>query len=220
MYYESVTSVVITLTTLLSSLGYAILRYNIVRNVPVESIPLYVSNKAIALSTVVLIGLSFLLGPLARFWPKQFVPHLYLRKSLGLTGFALAALHAMISLLLFSPAYYPRLFLANGKMNLIGESSMLFGILAFLIFAGISVISLPPIEKTMIPAQWKFVKRLGYLAYILVLFHVVSMGWNGWFLASAWKYGLASISLISALVIILVLVMRVLVIAFPKKISS
>ena len=115
MYYESVTSVVITLTTLLSSLGYAILRYNIVRNVPVESIPLYISNKAIALSTVILIGLSFLLGPLARFWPKQFVPHLYLRKSLGLTGFTLAALHAIVSLLLFLRLIIPDYFWLMAK---------------------------------------------------------------------------------------------------------
>lgn len=205
---------------LLLSLVYAIVRYNVVRNVAIESIPLYITNKAVAVSTVFLIGFSFLLGPLARFWPKTFVPHLPLRKDLGVTGFALAALHAIISLLIFSPAYYPRLFQASGKLTMIGESSMLFGILALLIFAGISVTSLPPIEKAMAPDQWKSIQRLGYLAYVLVLLHVGVMGWNGWFMASAWQYGLASISLISAMCIVLVLVMRLLVIALPKKVTS
>jgi len=201
------------------TLGYSIIRYNIVRNVPFENIPLFIANKAVALTATILIGLSFLLGPLSRFWPKMFTHHLYLRKYLGISGFAIAALHALMSLLLFSPAYYPKFFLPSGKMNLIGESSMLFGILAFLIFLAISLTSLPQIEKLLNSQQWKSIQRLGYLAYVLVLFHVVIMGWAGWWKPESWKFGLASISLISALIIIFVLLMRIIVMVFPKKIE-
>lgn len=198
-------------------LTYAFIRYNIVRNVPFDNFPLFITNKAAALSATILIGISFLLGPLARFWPNQFSPHLYLRKHFGVIGFAMAALHAIMSLVLLNPANYPRFYLQNGKFNLIGESSMLFGILSFLIFSAISVTSLPPIEKHMHPNQWKLVQRFGYLAYIFVLLHVTIMGFQGWFRIDSWQYGMASISLISALFIIFVLLMRVLVIGSSHK---
>lgn len=207
----------IVLIIFTATLLYAFIRYNVVRNIPFENIPLYITNKAMALTATILIGLSFLLGPLARFWPQVFAHQLYLRKHLGLAGFAMAALHALMSLVLLTPAYYPKFFLPGGKMNLIGESSMLSGILAFLIFAAIAITSLPPIEKHMNPQQWKLIQRLGYLAYVLILFHVVIMGWAGWWKPESWKFGLASISLISTLVIIFVLIMRVIVMVFPKR---
>ena len=202
-------------------LVYAYLRYNVVRNVPLDNFPLYIMNKAVALAATILIGLSFILGPLAHFFPAL-VPHLYLRKHLGVIGFGLAALHAIMSLVLLNPANYPRFYVESGKFNLIGESSMLFGILAFVIFAAISVTSLPPIENHMHPDQWKLVQRFGYLAYIFVLAHVMIMGYQGWFRPESWQYGLASISLISALFVVFVLLMRVLVMVFSnsKKVSN
>ncbi|MBI4035421.1 hypothetical protein HY383_00585, partial [Candidatus Daviesbacteria bacterium] len=105
----------------------------------------------------------------------------------------------------------------GGKFNLVGESSMLFGILAFLIFAGISITSIPPVEEKMHPSEWKTVQRFGYLAYVFVLAHVAIMGYGGWFRPDSWRYGLASISLISALFIIFVLLMRIIVMVFAKK---
>lgn len=206
-------TIIIVLIVFGLSFFYAFIRYNIVRNVPFDNLPLFITNKAAALSATILIGLSFLLGPLARFFPNQFTPHLYLRKHLGIAGFGVASLHAIVSVVLLNPANYSRFYLEGGKFNLVGESSMLFGILAFLIFAAISITSLPPMEKQMHPDQWKKVQRFGYLAYFLVLLHVGIMGYRGWFRPEAWQYGLASISLISALFIIFVLIMRVLVIS-------
>lgn len=201
----------ISLIVFIATMLYAIVRYNVVRSVPIDNIPLYIFNKAIALSATILIGLSFILGPLARFWPNQIVPHLYLRKHLGVFGFAIAAVHAVISLILLTPAYYPRFFNTDGKLNFMGESSMLFGVLAFIIFAVVSVTSLPEVEKNMDQAKWKFIQRLGYLAYVFVLAHVGIMGYRGWFRPESWQYGLASISLISVLFIVFVLIMRALV---------
>lgn len=201
----------ISLIVFIATMIYAIVRYNVVRSVPIDNIPLYIFNKAIALSATILIGLSFILGPLARFWPNQIAPHLYLRKHLGVFGFAIAAVHAVISLILLTPAYYPRFFNTDGKLNFMGESSMLFGVLAFIIFAVVSVTSLPEVEKNMDQAKWKFIQRLGYLAYVFVLAHVGIMGYRGWFRPESWQYGLASISLISVLFIVFVLIMRALV---------
>jgi len=198
------------------SLAYAVVRYNVVRHVPLNNLPLYISNKALALAATLLIGLSFVLGPLARFFPKL-IPHLYLRKRLGVSGFWVAAIHAVISLAILTPAYYPRLFEKSGKMTWQGETFLLFGILAFLVFGAISLASLPPVEEKMEAKQWKSVQRLGYLAYGFVLLHVGLLGYRGWSSANNYKYGMASITLIAAIFIVFVLLMRVLVAVFPKK---
>jgi len=200
-----------TIIVVLLALGYAVLRYNIARHVPYSHFPLYIANKSFALSATILIGFSFLLGPLAHFWPKTFVQKLDLRKYFGTYGFALAALHAVMSLVLLSSKYYPRLFALDGKMTAIGESTMLFGIVAFVVFFAVSLASLPSVAQSMQPGEWQRTQRLGYLAYFLVLLHVALMGWGGWWKADSWKFGLVSISLISSLFIVFVLIMRALV---------
>src|SRR3989338_7743141 len=108
--------------------AYAVVRYNVIKGVPWQQLPLFISNKAIALAAVAFIALSYDFGPLARFWPKVFARELSTRKFFGLLGFGLAAAHAIISLLIFSQAYYPRFFTEAGKLNLTGELSMLFEI--------------------------------------------------------------------------------------------
>lgn len=211
------TGVKVSLVVFLLCFAYAFVRYNIVRSVPLEEVPLYISNKAMAFSATILIGLSFLLGPLARFFPGVFVKHLQLRKSVGLFGFGLASVHAIASLILFDPSYYPRFFLESGKLTWIGESTMLFGILAFVIFGVVSISSLPDVAARMGADKWKTIQRLGYLAYILVLLHVALMGYGGWFRASSWEYGMASITLVASAFIVFVLLLRIVVQIFPSR---
>lgn len=201
---------------LAATIGYAVLRYTIVRGVPWENIPLFLANKSVALTATVLIGASYLTARRARLRPEAQGLIRYLPKHLGLSGFACAALHSVMSLALLSPVYYPNFFRPDGRMNLVGESAMLFGILALILFTGVAASSLAAIEQTMHPRHWRFVQRLGYLAYFLVLAHVVSMGWAGWWRPESWAYGLMSISLISALVVLLVLLMRALALAFRR----
>ncbi len=198
-------------------LGYAIVRYNVVRDVSLELIPLFINNKAIALTSVIIIGWSFILGPCARLWPSFFEKRLGLRKPLGLIGFGLAATHALMSLILLSPSYYAKFFLEGGKLNLMGESSMLFGVLSFVVFSVVSVSSFPSVEAKLDTLVWKRVQRLGYLAFFFTLLHVVIMGFSGWLKAESFKYGLASISLLSALVIIIVLLTRIFVPLLRKR---
>lgn len=210
-------AIFISLIVFLICFSYAFIRYNIVRNVSFEHLPLYITNKAIALTATILIGLSFLIGPLTHFFPKVFSNSLSIRKNLGLTGFGVAAIHAFMSLLLFNKINYPKFFLQNEKLNFIGEITMLFGILAFFIFLIMSIIAIPSIEEKLTPQQWRTMQRLGYIAYGFVLLHVSIMGWKGWFQADSWQYGLASITLVASLFIILILVLRFLVIIIPQK---
>lgn len=214
MHRNKIARIVIIVAVL--SLLYAYMRYNVVRDVPLTNFPLYIANKSIAMAATILIGISFLLGPLARF-SKVFVRSLELRKGLGLWGFGMAAFHAVASLLLLSPAYYARIYGEAGKLTLQGESFLAFGILAFLVFSIVSFTSVPGVSSNIDLTKWKSIQRLGYLGYSFVLFHVAILGYSGWFKADSYRYGLASISLVSAMFIVLVLLLRILVIIFPKK---
>lgn len=196
---------------------YAIVRYNVIKGVDAAYIPLYISNKAIAVTATILIGLSYLMGPLARFWPKTFAPKLPLRKHFGLFGFGLAVVHGIISLLLFNPSYYPKFFTEVGKLTIEGELSMLFGIIALFIFSIVAITSIPSVEKSMNQKKWLFVQRLGYLAFALVLFHVLFMGVSGWLRPETWPGGLLPMSLISFVIIAFVLLMRLIVLLSKRR---
>ncbi len=208
-------AVIFSLFILIAALAYAIIRYNIIKGDSWSKLPLFVSNKAIALSAVVFIAISFLLGPLARFWPRKFVSLLYLRKYFGLLGFGLAAVHTLISLLLFTPGYYPKFFSIEGKLNFVGELSMLFGVLAFFIFLIIAVTSIPSVEALIAPKRWKTIQRLGYLAFVFVMLHVAIMGAAGWLKPEGWPGGLLPISLIAFVVILVTLLIRIIVFVLP-----
>ncbi|MEK7558483.1 MAG: ferric reductase-like transmembrane domain-containing protein [Patescibacteria group bacterium] len=209
--------IITTATVLIVIFAYAIIRYNIIKGVAWEQLPLFISNKAISLSAIAFIALSYMLGSLARFWPKTFVSALPLRKFFGLLGFGLAALHGLISLLIFTPAYYPKFFSITGKLNLIGELSMLFGVLAFFVFAAVAFTSIPAVTKSMDPERWLAVQRLGYFGLILVFFHVFTMGFEGWLKPEGWPGGLLPISLVAAIVIVLALFFKIIAVVFPKE---
>ena len=109
---------------------------------PYETYDLFIANKAFAGTAVILIGLSFFLGPAVRL-SKKIAGVLYLRKYLGVLGFGVAAFHAIISLGLFEKSFYAD-----------NQASFLFGALSFLIFAAVSVTSIPSVEKSLHPKQW------------------------------------------------------------------
>jgi DMSO/TMAO reductase YedYZ heme-binding membrane subunit len=196
--------------------SYSVIRYNIIKGTPWSDLPLFVSNKAISLSAVAFIAVSYALGSLAKFWPGTFVPVLHVRKFFGLLGFGLAAIHGLISLLLFTPAYYQKFFLDSGKLNLVGEFSMLFGILAFFVFSLVALSSLPSISKSLAPKQWLQIQRLGYLGLVLVALHVFVMGFKGWINPHDWPGGLLPISLVAAIVIASTLLVKIIAMFSPK----
>ena len=195
---------------LVLAFGYAIVRYNVVRDVSIAHLPLYIANKAIALAATILIGISYILGPFAHWWPKQFVATLPMRKNIGVAGYGLAAFHAIASLILLSPAYYARFYLADGKFTGTSEFVLAMGILAFIIFSLVALSSVPSVEEKLHPDDWQRVQRYGLWAYFLVLLHVAVMGYGGWLRADSYQYGLASITLVSSLVIVLVFILRAL----------
>lgn len=205
-----------TLTILIVVFSYAIIRYNVIKGVAWEELPLFISNKAISLSAITFIAISYALGSLSRFWPKLFEPTLPLRKHFGLLGFGLAALHAIFSFLLFSPAYYPKFFQETGKLTLVGELSMLFGVLAFFVFSLVAYVSVPAVAKDMDPKRWGRVQHFGYTGCVLILFHVAIMGIEGWTKPEGWPGGLLPISLMAAIIIALMLLLKISTVVFSR----
>tara|TARA_Y100000310_G_C20339154_1_gene648958 strand:+ start:12 stop:683 length:672 start_codon:yes stop_codon:yes gene_type:complete len=178
---------------------------------------LYIANKAIASAAVMLIGVSFLIGPLARFWPDTWVSKLYLRKHFGVFGFAVAVLHIIITLILLSPEQYPKLYTEAGTLNATAQWSLLLGTLAILMFAVISITSIPSIERAMSKRKWLIIQRTGYLAFLFVLIHLVQLKYKGWINLDNWLNGLPPGSLVPFVFILIVFFMRFLVMISPVE---
>ena len=199
---------IVTLLILITTFVYAIVRYNVIKGTPWVDLPLFVTNKTAALASVVFIALSYALGQLAHYFPSMFAGTLSWRKFFGLLGFGLASVHAIISLLIFSPQYYGKFFDTAGKLNLSGELSMVFGVLSFILFSIIAISSLPSVMESLGKERWLSVQRYGYLGMVLVLLHVTAMGLEGWLNPSGWPGGLLPISLVAAIVLALALLLK------------
>ncbi|MBI2545215.1 MAG: hypothetical protein HYW22_01275 [Candidatus Aenigmarchaeota archaeon] len=164
-----------------------------IRNQPFN---LAFANRAIAIDAVFFIGMSYLLGPLAGLFPKIFVSKLEYRKSFGLSGYAAAISHILISLLIVPGSVFE----SNGL-------SLFFAMIAILIFTLVSSTSLVKIESFGFE-KWQKIQRLGYIAFILVILHFVLLE-NGQFIGRQ----LGQITLAFAL---LVLLARIVVMIFKK----
>ena len=68
---------------------------------------------------------NFGFGPLKNLGVNVPASWLNARKALGMTGFLLVLIHALISFMLFSPANYAKFFEDNGTLTLFGGLSML-----------------------------------------------------------------------------------------------
>jgi hypothetical protein len=113
--------------------------------------------------------------------------------------------HVLISFIVLTPHYFPKFFL-EGKYNLIGSLSMLFGILAIGFL-------LPLINKKNFSGVYIKFKNKAFIARIfftLVSVHLFVMGYNGWIEPGTWPGGLPPITLLSFIISILPIV-------FPTK---
>lgn len=136
------------------SLVYAILRYNVFKGVEWIHLPLYIVNKAAALSAVILLSSSYLVGKWIKVWKDDPMMRMVLVKFLGLAGFAMAVLHIIMSVIILNPAYFAKFF-GDGKLNLTGELTMLFGALSILFLASPAISSLPNMKEELGMRRWK-----------------------------------------------------------------
>lgn len=138
------------------------------------SYDLYIINKIIAFTALVLIGLSLTLSAVCYFWDFADKQIIY-RKYLGITGFVFALAHTLVSLF-FLPEHFtlPTDFLERWQ-------PFLTGLLALVILAFMAVISNNWAIKKLGGGNWRKLMRIaGYTALILTIIHLTLHKYQGW----------------------------------------
>lgn len=169
---------------LAASLAYAIVRYNVFGAVSYEHIPVYVANKALSFSSLVLLGLS------------RLTPDKPRRKHLGLVGLGLALLHVLLSLLVLDPAYLPKHYVAGGRMQWNAELSMLAGSLSTIALLWLAYeTATRPLQQQ--PVGSSLLPGLGRAALALVGVHTLLLGYGVWLDVGGWPAGMPPITMAS-----------------------
>lgn len=112
------------ITVLLLTTIYPIIRYVLFGNVDPIHLPIYLLNKSVSMASTI-----YLLFASVKFAKGQMEEVKYW----GSISWYSAILHVLFSLSLLSGAYYPKFF-GLEKMNLIGELTILFGVVAIFSF--------------------------------------------------------------------------------------
>jgi len=182
---------------MLLSVGYAVLRYHIAGPVPWKDFPFFILNKGISLGAFILLTFNFTFGPLNNLGVKVPEGWLNARKALGMTGFLLVLIHALISFMLFTPAVYAKFFEADGTLTLLGGLSMLGGILAFVVLWAYNLSFQTHLREDKAFIQFITSRKFLLVAMTLGAAHLFFMGYKGWLEPSGWHGGLPPISLVS-----------------------
>lgn len=185
----SINSTALTVAVLIFATLYAVIRYNIYSEVPWNEFPLYVLNKIISFSAIILLSFTII-------FRKRENPS-FCKKVLKYSK-ALILIHVLVSLIIFSSSYYPKLFEAD-KVNLIGQFTILAGIASLFQLNNLRYYKLSRIEKSI-----SILKRNGSEFLLIVLsLHLIIMGFSGWIKTHNWPGGLPPISLLSFIVVLI-----------------
>ncbi len=183
--------------TLVLSIGYAVLRYHIVGPVPWKDFPFFILNKGLCLAAFILLTMNFAIGPLNNLGVSVSNGWLNARKAMGMSGFLLVMLHALMSFLLFSPAVYGKFFDDNGSLTLLASLSMLGGVSAFVVLWGYNMTFQTFLREDK--AFIKFITSRNFMLFALLLgaAHLFFMGYEGWAKPVDWHGGLPPVSLVA-----------------------
>jgi len=187
---------------LIISFLYSILRYNIIKDVEWAHFPLFIFNKAISLSAVILMVMSVISGRKAINSERYKI----LAMRYGWVGFQFVVLHVIISLTLLNADYYNKFF-QSGRLNFTGELSLLLGIGAFVLLVIYSInaaLQRWGVEPFHPGINNNFIRST---AVILIGAHLFVMGIKGWIDILSWPGGLLPISLLGFIMILLIILM-------------
>jgi len=178
-------------------LAYAVLRYHIVGPVPWKDFPFFILNKGISLSAFILLTCNFGFGPLKNLGINVPEGWLNARKALGMTGFLLVLIHALISFMLFSPSVYGKFFEADGTLTLLAGLSMLGGVLAFVVLWTLNLSFQTHLREDQAFIRFITSRKFLLAAMLLGAAHVFFMGYEGWLNPSGWHGGFPPVSLVA-----------------------
>lgn len=130
--------------------------------------------RALGTCAIILLHIILMIGPLARVTPK-FNAILYNRRHLGVTFICVAALHGVLVIVYYGGFGVENLFSAIlvGAHRSGGSPYEFYGFLALLIFALMAATSHDFWLANLGHSFWKFMHMGVYIAYLLVLGHVV-----------------------------------------------
>ena len=190
------------------SVAYAIVRYHLAGDVAWRHFPVFILNKATSLAAVIFIAASYLVGKTIRWYDHDKRLRLVVIKFCGLMGFSLAAIHAVLALSIWTPAYFAKYFDEVGRLNLQGELSMAAGVVALFFLSSPAITTLPMMPKALGGQRWKRAQRMGYVSLVLVAVHLFVLGVKGWLNPQAWPAWMPSISLLAFMAAIVPLVVK------------
>ncbi len=158
---------------------YTFVRYVIFGSVDLVHMPVYLANKSVSMAAVVALFAASLaqaraISSQAQFW--------------GRVSWHCVCIHILLSLAIVSKGYYSKFFQAD-KMNLTGEASILFGVLAAYAYWMMGSRDSHMARK----------RNLLLLSIVMIAGHLVAMGLAGWLNVAGWNGGMPPISLISFL---------------------
>jgi hypothetical protein len=180
---------IIAARVFLVTLTYAVVRYVVFGRVPPSQLPVFLSNKAISVTALVMIGSSIVTNGLRR-------------AALGAVGAALVLLHVVLSFIVLTPSYLGKLFDARGTLTAAGEWSMLAGAIA-----GIIVMRLAS-RPSDVSESGSLIPGAGQWILALSALHVLALGYPSWIDPAHWPGHLPPISLLSFLAAVGFLVAR------------
>lgn len=174
-----------------------------------EQIFVKVMNKAVCMTGITVLSVTYLASSFAAIlqvyygtkhirFSRWLDKWLKTRKQLGLVSFTLITMHVIMSILIMSPTYLrswyhstsitvpnnlsqPFEFQQITWMTWKGEAACLTGLLSFIILCFICATTFPSITDTLNWREWRFVQsKLGHVALLLAIVHVLVMGIPGW----------------------------------------
>lgn len=184
---------VVTASTFAAFLGYAIVRYVVFKGVPWSHVPVYVTNKSLAL-----LGIGMLALAVARREERRW---------LGLSGLALILLHVVMSLAILSPAYFAKLYAeptgAKG-LSLSGEVAMMSGAVGLMLLLGQAWLTALNPERQGNGASNATVsmRKLGWGVLACGAAHCLALGWDGWWPPSSWPGMMPPITMLGVVVVL------------------
>ena len=149
-----------------------------------------------ALSAFALLTMNFALGPLKNLGIPVSEGWLNARKAMGMTGFLLALIHVLMSMMIFNPEVFSKFYHTNGTLTLAAGLSMLGGVLSFVVLWAYNLSFQTKMSEDQVFI--KFITSRGFLlwAMLLSLVHLFFMGYQGWINPTDWNGGLPPISLV------------------------
>lgn len=152
---------------------YLLIRRGYYFDAPLTADMLFVPNKALASVGITLLAITFLIGPISRYFDR-FDYWVGLRKELGIVGAFFIFAHAIISYY-FLPKKFPQEWLSFTSLE--WAAGLVGSILLVLLF----IISFRKLIELIGPARWWFMQRWGLrLVMLLAILHVFDMKWAGW----------------------------------------